>query len=658
MKKKSLLKSILFSSVGVLALDLIVVCLVFTINVNVQYTKSIKSDLYHTVAMESAKMDTWFTTHTTIAQGFAQTAAQQGLHGDELQRYMLDVIHPCSPSIMNAYLAWETDTQGMVCSIYPVGSDYVAQERGWYRTAKQKGQAIITEPYIDKITGKLVITIAAPLSVDGVFAGVCGLDIEPVELVEVTQQMKADNNGYAVLVDHDNNIVVHAQNPAYSHTLEGSEENVTRLVDIAPIYNDVLMAAGSTDVVSGRGYDGKMRFFPVVPIGDTNWKVLYAADYSETLAPVTGTVIVAIVISAVAIAGGALFFGRKFIRRLKPLNGIENVVTRMSNGVLDHTYPEVLNDEIGSINEDLKDTNKSLKSYIHEISRLLAHMAEGNFKYDSKVMFAGEFAAIESSIRNICAAMESTFKQLGEISGQVTAGSKSVSVGAEELARAVNDETQLIGEVTSSLEDINKRVTQSATNASDVKERAIKATDTVNGGNDKMQELVRIMDSISRSATEIVKVNETIEDIAFQTNILALNASIEASRAGVAGKGFAVVAEEVRSLATKSSEAASSTAELIGETVKKIQIGTSAAKDTAAMLDEVVSETGTISGSVTEIADVSEEEMLMLAEIVAKLSRISTVISKTATTAHNAAEASKQLDTQVIKLNSNLEYYR
>ncbi|MDE7363058.1 MAG: methyl-accepting chemotaxis protein [Oscillospiraceae bacterium] len=658
MKKKSLLKSILFSSVGVLALALIVVCLVFAINVKIQYTKSIKSNLYHTVATESAKMDTWFTAHTTIAESFAQTAAEQGLHGDELQKYMLDVVHSCSSSIMNAYLAWETDTQGMVCSIFPVDDDYVAQERGWYRTAKQRGKPIITEPYIDKITGKLVITIAAPLTVDGAFAGVCGLDIEPAELVQLTQDMKADENGYAVLVDHDNNIVVHAQNSAYSHTLENGEEKVTRLVDLAPIYNEVLMAAGSPDVVSGRGYDGKKNFFPVVPIGDTDWKVLYAADYNETMAPLTGTIVVAVIISAVAIIIGVLFFGSKFTRRLKPLHYIENVVTSMSNGVLEHTYPNAENDEIGSINEDLKETNRSLKSYISEISRLLAHMAEGNFKYDSKVMFAGEFAAIESSIRNICAAMESTFKQLGEISGQVTAGSKSVSIGAAELARAVSDETQLISEVSSGIEDINKRVTQSSNNASDVKERAIKATDTVNGGNDKMQQLVRIMDSISRSATEIVKVNETIEDIAFQTNILALNASIEASRAGVAGKGFAVVAEEVRSLATKSSEAASSTAGLIGETVKKIQIGTAAAKDTAAMLDEVVKETGTISGSVTEIADVSEEETIMLAEIMSKLSRITTVINKTATTAHNAAEASEKLDAQVIKLNTNLEYYK
>lgn len=659
MKKKSLLTSILISSMGVLAAALIVVCLIFSVNVNIKYTQSIKSDLYHTVATESAKMDTWFTQHSTIADNFARTAVHDDLHGDALQQYMLNVVHPCSPSIMNGYLAWETDTVGMVCSVYPVAEDYVAQERGWYQTAKSTKKIVVTDPYIDAITGKIVITVASPLLSDnGNVLGVCGLDIEVSELVSVSQGLKADTNGYAVLVDASGNIVVHAKNPSYDHRLEGNEELVTKLVDIAPIYSTVLEAAGSTNVVSGKGYDGTMRYFPVVPIGDTGWKVLYAADYNEAMSRLNNIIIFAVIISLAAIFGGGLYFFLKFTKRLKPLSDIEYIVTNMSNGVLEHDYPKAENDEIGIICDALRKTNMSLKSYINEIERILANMADGKFVYDSTVQFAGEFTAMEQSIRGICEAMHSTFEQLNSVSEQITEGSGSVSAGAAELATAVADETKLIGEVHKNLEDINARVSQSSQNAFDVKERAVKATDTVNGGNEKMQELLEIMKSISHYAEEIVKINSTIEDIAFQTNILALNASVEASRAGAAGKGFAVVAEEVRNLAAKSGEASNSTAELIGQTVRTINSGTAAANATAEMLNEVVLETNSISSSVSEIADVSEEQKTMLADIVTKLGKVEDVIETTSATAQNAASASEELDSQVAVLQNNLERYR
>ncbi len=659
MKRKSLLTSILLSSAGMLAAALVAVCLIFSVNVNIRYTTSIKSDLYHTVAAESAKMDTWFTKHTTIAEDFAKSAAKQNLHNETLQEYMLDVVHTTSESIMNGYLAWETDTVGMVCSVYPVDEDYVAQERGWYQSAKSTRSTIVTDPYIDAITGKIVITVASPLLSGNDVLGVCGLDIEISEIVSISQELKADEGGYAVLVDSSDNIVAHAENQEYSHMLleDGKTEKVTKLVDIAPIYSEVLAAAGSTNVVSGKGYDGSMRYFPVVPIGDTGWKVLYAADYNEAMSRLNNIIILAVIVSLAAIFGGGLFFWLKFTKRLKPLSEIENIVTNMSNGVLEHNYPKAANDEIGTICGALMRTNASLKSYIDGIEQILSDMADGRFAYNSSVQFVGEFTAMEKSIKHICEAMTSTFAELNTISDQISGGSRSVSVGASELARAVNDETRLIVDVSASFGDINNKVSQSAENAFSVKERALKAADAVSAGNDKMQDLVNIMDSISRSADEIVKINSTIEDIAFQTNILALNASIEAARAGAAGKGFAVVAEEVRNLAAKSSDASKITAELIEHTVKAIESGTEAVNSTAEMLSGIVRETDSISGSVSEIADVSEAQKTMLAGISEKLREVETVIEKTDSAAQNSAAASEELDGQAALLKEHLDRF-
>lgn len=656
MKRKSLLTSILVSSVGVFAAALVAVCLIFSINVNVRYTTSIKSDLYHTVAAESAQMDTWFTKHTTIAEDFAKTAAEQQFHGEALKKHMLDVVHTTSESIMNGYLAWETDAVGMVCSVFPVDDDYVAQSRGWYQEAKSTRKTIVTDPYIDAITGKIVITVASPVMSGDEVLGVCGLDIEISELVSVSQDLKADQGGYAVLVDSSDNIVAHSTNEEYSHRLldDGKTEQVTKLVDLAPIYTEVLAASGSTNVVAGRGYDGEKHFFPVVPIGDTGWKVLYAADYKEATSKLNNIIILAVIVSVAAIVGGGLFFWMKFTKRLKPLSAIEKIVTNMSHGVLEHDYPTAANDEIGTICTALQKTNKSLKSYIDDIEKILANMAEGRFKYDSSSKFVGEFKVMETSIKNICRVLNSTFWELNDVSEQILNGSRGVSSGASDLATAVSDETQLISEVTTNLEDINSRVSQSSENAFSVKKKAAAATEKIGVGNDKMQELVGIMGSISKSAGEIVKINSTIEDIAFQTNILALNASIEAARAGAAGKGFAVVAEEVRSLAEKSAEASKITAELINNTVKAIGSGTTAAGLTAEMLGEIVLETSTISDSVSEIADVSEEQKTMLAEISAKLAAVERVIETTNSAAQQSASASATLDNQAALLKEHL----
>lgn len=658
MKRKSLLWNILISSVAILAAALIIVCAVFSINVSNQYTRSIKSDLYHTVATESAKMDAWFTKHTAIADGLAKAAVERDLHDDELQSYIANVSMACSDSIMNGYLAWDADKVGMVCGAIPVADDYVAQERGWYQEAKATGGTIITAPYIDVITGAIVITVASPLYSGSTFMGVCGLDIEVTELVTLAQELKADQNGYAVLVDNEDNIVVHSKNDEYSHKLVGKEEKVTKLVDVAPIYKDVLGAAGSTNVVSGKGYDGTRRYFPVVPIGETDWKVLYAADYGETMAPLNGIIILAVIVSVAAIAAGTLFFYFKLTKRLKPLSDIAGIVTDMSNGVLEHNYPKAANDEIGMICDDLRMTNDSLKSYVDEIGRIIANMANGNFTYDSRVQFAGEFAAVGESLKSISTALQTTFGQFRSVSEQISGGSKSVSEGAARLADAVREETRLIGDVHDNLEDISHRVSVSTENAEDVKQRISNTAGKLGASNDKMSELTEIMESISRSATEIVKINSTIESIAFQTNILALNASIEAARAGAAGKGFAVVAEEVRNLATKSAEASGSTTKIIGQTVESIESGAAAANTAAEMLGEVVAETNSISDSVAQIAKVSEEQKAMISQVVDKLGEVSAVIRTNEANAQTAADSGRTLDDQVSLLNSSLEHYR
>lgn len=636
---------------------LTVVCLIFGIAGNKIFTDSMRSDLYHTVSAKSASMEAWLTKHTAVAEDFALSAVKLNMHGEELQEYILDVVNKGSDAILDGYLAWETDKTGMVCGIYPVDDDYVASERDWYKAAVAAGETIITDPYIDVASGYIVTTVAAPLKSNGEIVGVCGIDIEITELLELTKALKADNNGHAVLVDGSNNIVIHAADENLSHHLEGEDEVVTALLDASAGYEKVLATLGTTEVVIDRDYNGDKCLFPIVELGHTGWKILYAADYAEATTPIRFLTTLVVIIGIIFVLVGGFFCYLQFSRRLKPMSRLAKIVSAMSTGVLNHEYPKTRRDEIGVISKSLHDTNLALKNYINEIERRLSVMASGDFTVTSSIVFVGEFTQIDKSMNKICDALRETFSSINNAASRISGDSNTMSGNASDLAEAVANQTELIGKVMNNIDDIDKQVADSVETAARARSETNKAAGVVGESNRHMEELLKAMNDIAASAEEIVKINSTIEDIAFQTNILALNASIEAARAGEAGKGFAVVADEVRNLANKSAEASNTTYALIKETVEVVSRGKELANETAELLADVVNETSVIEESVSEISDISSQQKAALTEIVNELGEISGVVQKTNATAEESAASSSELDDQVERLRNSLSRY-
>ena len=658
MKRKSLLKSILDTSTGVLLCVVVIVASVFSTVMNFKYMGMVRQNSYHTVSAESNEMASWMTQHITIADNLAMTAVAEDLHGEELREYLQAATCSVSESIMDCYVAWENDSPAFIAAYYVADADFVPQDRGWYKQAVAAGSAIITDPYIDISTGKIVITIATPLMKDGSAVGVAGLDIDITRLVSMTDNLKLDENGYAMLIDASGNVVVHTKDSAYSHRLEGTDEKVTALVDIFDLYADVLASAESGELIQDKDFDGKKRFFSCVKLGDSGWKIIYAADYAEVFGEITKNIILIVILGIGGIIIGSVLIYVKFTRRLKPMADIERIVVDMARGQLEHEYPNAINDEIGVICGALKETNHALKTYISEIDRRLAGMAGGDFTGTTEIEYVGEFTEIGESIERIQDALGTALSQIESAAGQIADGSRGVASGATELANAVSEETSLINDIMGAVTDISEKVSQSADNAVSAKAVSRSASDVVSASNARMAELLEAMNDIAASAEEIVKINETIEDIAFQTNILALNASIEAARAGEAGKGFAVVADEVRNLAIKSGEASNNTRRLIGETVSVIERGKGIAGETADLLAEVVERTGDIDKDVTEISELTEVQKSQIADIVEKLGSVSGVVQTTAATAEESAAASEELDGQVDMLKDTLDKFK
>ena len=183
-------------------------------------------------------------------------------------------------------------------------------------------------------------------------------------------------------------------------------------------------------------------------------------------------------------------------------------------------------------------------------------------------------------------------------------------------------------------------------NIKDMENMMNDACNLVNDGNGQMKEMIVSMEDISDRSQQIKKIISIINDITSQTTLLALNASIEAARAGEAGRGFAVVADEVTELARKSSDAADEISRLIEDTMEAVSIGSNKAKKTAAMLEDIATQSHDISQRMTEIAQITNEESASLDQIVSSVNDISSVIQSNSATSQESAASSEELSAQ------------
>ena len=237
-----------------------------------------------------------------------------------------------------------------------------------------------------------------------------------------------------------------------------------------------------------------------------------------------------------------------------------------------------------------------------------------------------------------------------EASAQVTTGSEQVASASHALAAGSTEQASALEQVSAAIDEIANRTKNNAAEASNANILVVEAKEGVVKGNYQMQEMMIAMDEINKSSVDISKIIKVIDDIAFQTNILALNAAVEAARAGAYGKGFAVVAEEVRNLAAKSAKAASETAELIENSISKVEKGSIIAAETGAALSEIVENIDKIVEIISGVAVASNEQATAITQIDMALGQVSQVVQSNSATSEQCAAASEELSNQAVRL--------
>lgn len=375
-------------------------------------------------------------------------------------------------------------------------------------------------------------------------------------------------------------------------------------------------------------------------------KELYTGSYGDNAK--TFLIIVSFVFTVIIIVSG--FIIRKSIK--DPIDEILKAIKIIGDGGVDIEIKKINNDEFGIIIDALNETVVSIK----EDAGIAKKIAKGDLSM--RIVPKSNIDELGQSFKLLLDDQNQILGSIKEASMQVTTGSEQVASASQSLASGSTQQASALEQVSAAIEEISHRTKNNAAEVNVANNLVMEAKEGVVKGNNQMQDMMIAMDEINKSSVDISKIIKVIDDIAFQTNILALNAAVEAARAGSYGKGFAVVAEEVRNLAAKSAKAASETAELIENSIEKVEKGSAIAAETGKALSEIVDNIDKIVDIISGVAVASNEQATAITQIDTALGQVSQVVQSNSATSEECAAASEELSNQAIRLRELISGFR
>lgn len=343
-----------------------------------------------------------------------------------------------------------------------------------------------------------------------------------------------------------------------------------------------------------------------------------------------------------------------------PVNEIMEGIVQLSHGNLDVKITYESKNEFGTLANRFRVTCKFLKTVISDLNENIGEMAKGNFaiKTTCEQEYVGAFRPLLDGFESMIVQLGQTMAQINIAVEQVALGTSQMAGGSQELAQGATQQAAAVQQLQSTISDIQQHV---KINAKESKEAYNKSNEVQRGAqisSEEMSDMTGAMQRISETSKQIGSIIAEIENIASQTNILSLNAAIEAARAGQAGKGFSVVAEQIRKLAEDSGKSAINTRRLIETSMKEIENGNQITQRTVSSLQQVIEGVGMIAQKIEKTSKASEEQAETMVQISQGIEQISGVVQNNTSAAEESSATCEELSAQADVVDRLIKKFR
>ena len=499
--------------------------------------------------------------------------------------------------------------------------------------------------------GKLGIMMGIPVKEDGETAlyvmGTYKYDL----LNDVISGINLGRTGMAYMVNREGVVTGH---PNQSLALSQSS-----LVQLSGGNEDAVerVTTGETGAVEFP-IDGKKMLVAFSPIRGTQWSLVIQIPKSDYSHFINWAMLISILATLAGLIISVLLILR-FARSIShPVQCVTDRMVALSNGDLHTEVPPVgTGDELEVMTQTLDATLASINRYISDIQQVLTHIADGDLRTGPQVDYKGDFVLIRGSLRTIAQSMNETLLGFHSAADRLTAMAEQLNGQSAQLHQASLEQNQSAEELVHEVTHVKEQLADVAESSGQTRSQTEEIIRRIRSANEQMDALSSAMDDISANAQQITKIAKDIEDIAFQTNILSLNASVEAARAGAAGKGFAVVANEVKQLAAKSAEAAQSATEIVNNTKAIIQTGVVLTADTAGSLRAISGVSAQISTISDQLAAAVQGQELALSVMEERIATISAITDRNLQNAGETERSSGSLAKEAEALQSQVQKF-